>query len=666
MPAPNRCKTGRQPVKSNRHRYVRDLFALGRSLLRGLGPVRARVIWSGPGRHSQGTRLSEVSQTAKAPRFDATTWALVRRLLGAYVRPHLGRIAAALICMAVVALCTAGFTQLIKPIIDDIFVGRDAAMLWPVALAALAVFLARGLAAFGQVALMSHVGLRVVAELQLDLFRRLMGADLAFFQRAAPGSLIARFVNDVNLLRGAVSDTLTGLGKDALTAAALAGVMFYEDWRLALVAFFAFPAAVLPMVRIGARMRRVSVRAQRRVGRLTTLLDETFQGFRQVKAYGMERYETERARQAVDDVFRFNLKSARTRGALHPIMELLAGLAVVAVILYGGQQVIDGTKQPGSFFAFIFALLLAYEPVKRLARLNASLQEAMAAAKRVFELMDQEPRIRERPCARALVVTGGRIDFEGVAFTYGDGRSALRGIDITVPAGAIVALVGPSGAGKSTLLNLIPRFYDPDRGRVMIDGQNLREVTFESLRANIALVSQEILLFDDSLRANIAYGRPEAGLPEIEAAARLAGAHDFITALPQGYDTLVGPRGTRLSGGQRQRVAIARAMLKNAPILLLDEATSSLDSESERQVQDALASLMAGRTTLVIAHRLSTVIGAEVIYVIEDGRVIEHGSHPELLARGGSYARYHAQQFADRGRLDGNEAAPAQDLRARA
>jgi subfamily B ATP-binding cassette protein MsbA len=568
--------------------------------------------------------------------------------------------------MAVVAACTAAFTQLIKPIIDEIFLARNATMLWPIALIALGVFIAKGVAAYAQTVLMSFVGQRIVAQLQLDLFRRLMGADLAFFHQTAPGKLIARFINDVNLLRGAVSDTLTGFGRDALTAAALAGVMFYEDWLLALVAFFAFPAAVLPIVGVGRRMRKVSGSTQVQVGRLTTLLDETFQGFRQVKAYGMEAYEVDRARRAIDDVFRLNLKAAKTRGTLHPIMEILGGLAIVAVILYGGYQVIGGAKQPGSFFAFIFALLLAYEPVKRLARLNASLQEALAAAQRVFALMDREPEIRERPGARALEVAGGRIDFENVAFAYDRDKSALRGIDLTVPSGATIALVGPSGAGKSTLLNLIPRFYDPDRGRVRIDGQDLREVSLESLRAAIALVSQEILLFDDSLRANIAYGRHGAKQREIERAARLAGAHDFIAALPDGYDTLVGPRGAKLSGGERQRVAIARAMLKNAPILLLDEATSSLDSESERQVQRALASLMAGRTTLVIAHRLSTVVGADVIYVIEAGRVTEHGSHAQLLERGGSYARLHARQFAEQDLPGDAGAAPAEAAHARA
>ncbi len=596
-------------------------------------------------------------------RLDEATLALVRRLLREYVRPHTGRILAALLCMVVVAASTAAFTQLIKPIIDDIFMSRREDMLLPIALAALAVFTAKGLASYGESVLMNYVGHRIVAELQRVLYERVIGADLSFFNRTSPGELVARFINDINLLRNAVSTTLVGFGKDTLTALALVGVMFYEDWLLALVALVAFPTAVLPIVRIGRRMRTVSGRVQAQVGRLTTLLDETFQGVRHVKAYAMEAYEKGRARQSIEQVFRLNYKGARTRSALHPIMEVLGGLAIVAVILYGGHQVINGGKAPGSFFAFITALLLAYEPVKRLAKLNANLQEGLAAAVRVFALLDREPEIRDKPGAAPLEVSGGTIAFEHVTFAYDSGSPALHDVTLRVPAGKTVALVGTSGAGKSTIMNLIPRFYDVDVGRVMIDGQDLRDVTLESLRAHIGLVSQEILLFDDTVRANIAYGRPQAGEAEIAAAAAAAGIDDFIADLPEGLETPVGPRGSMLSGGQRQRVAIARAMLKNAPILLLDEATSSLDSESERQVQRALAQLMAGRTTLVIAHRLSTVVDADIISVIEAGRIVESGSHAELLARAGPYARLYALQFAED---DGAVRPPGPRVRARA
>jgi subfamily B ATP-binding cassette protein MsbA len=598
------------------------------------------------------------SQRPAAVPLDQTTRSLVKRLFREYVRPLMGRIVAALLCMVVVAASTAAFTQIIKPIVDDVFMSRKEEMLLPLALIALAVFAAKGFAAYGQTVLMSYVGLRIVADMQRNLYERVIGADLAFFNRTSPGELIAHFINDINLLRNAVANTLVGFGKDLLTMLALVGVIFYEDWRLALIAVVVFPTAIFPIVRIGRRMRKVSDRTQTQIGQLTALLDETFQGVRYVKAYAMEAYENARAGRAIETVFGLHYKGARTRGALHPIMETLGGLAVVGVILYGGSQVIAGTKAPGSFFAFMAALLLVYEPVKRLARLNANLQEGLAAATRIFALLDREPEIRDAPQAAPLEVEGGAITFQNVTFSYDAPGScdapgsddavspALHRIDLEIPAGKTVALVGPSGAGKSTIMNLIPRLYDVNQGRVTIDGQDLRAVTLASLRAQIALVSQEILLFDDTIRANIAYGRPEASEAEIAAAAATAGADDFIAELPQGLDTPVGVRGEMLSGGQRQRIAIARATLKNAPILLLDEATSSLDSESERQVQQSLAQLMAGRTTLVIAHRLSTVMNADIIYVIEDGRIVESGNHAELLRRAGTYARLYASQFA--------------------
>jgi subfamily B ATP-binding cassette protein MsbA len=590
---------------------------------------------------------ARLAEAAPGIEDQATSPALVRRLARDYVRPHLWRIGAALLCMIVVAASTAAFTQLIKPIVDDVFVRRDADMLWPIALMALAVFAAKGFASFGQGVLMSFVGHKIVATMQERLYARLIGADLAFFNKTAPGDLIARFVNDINLLRNAVSNTLVGFGKDLLTAVALVAVMFYEDWILAMAAFLAFPTAILPIVQIGRRMRKVSSRTQAGVGRLTTLLDEGFQGVRYVKAYAMEAYEKLRARDAIDEVFRLNYKAERTRNTLHPIMEVLGGLAVVAVILYGGHQVITEGKPAGSFFAFIMALLMAYEPMKRLAKLNASLQEGLAAAARLFALLDMEPTIKDAADAKPLRVKGGAIRFAGVSFSYNARTPAIHDLDLEAPAGKTVALVGPSGAGKSTIINLIPRFYDIDAGSVTIDGQDIRHVALDSLRRHVALVSQEILLFDDTVRANIAYGRPEASEAEVLAAAEAAGAADFIAELPQGYDTPVGPRGSKLSGGQRQRIAIARAMLKNAPILLLDEATSSLDSESERQVQSALRELMHGRTTVVIAHRLSTVVDADIIYVLEAGRIVESGRHAELLTRGGAYARLYAMQFAE-------------------
>ncbi|HZT52332.1 MAG TPA: ABC transporter transmembrane domain-containing protein, partial [Stellaceae bacterium] len=500
---------------------------------------------------------------------------------------------------------------------------------------------------YAQAVLMTTVGQRVVADIQLKLFARLMRADLAFFHANPTGALISRFTNDANMLRSAATNVLAGLGKEAVTAAFLVALMFYQDWLLALVAFVAFPLALRPMLRLGRRMRAVSADTQAELGQFTTLLDQTFQGARHVKAYGMEAYETRRAGRLIESLFRLVERAARTRSVASPLMETLGGIAVGAVILYGGHQVIAGVRTPGTFFSFVTALLLAYQPVKNLASLNLNLQEGLAAAQRIFAVLDIEPAIREKPHAPALAVAGGEIRFEDVRFVYPNGTEALAGASLVVPAGRTVALVGASGAGKSTILNLVPRFYDVSGGAVRIDGVDVRDVTLASLRAAVALVSQEVSLFDDTVRANIAYGRFGASDAEVVAAAKAAAADAFIAALPQGYDTPVGEHGVKLSGGQRQRIAIARAMLKNAPILLLDEATSALDTGSERQVQAALKALMRGRTTVVIAHRLSTVIDADLIHVIDRGRVVESGTHAELLRRDGAYARLYALQFAD-------------------
>jgi len=367
---------------------------------------------------------------------------------------------------------------------------------------------------------------------------------------------------------------------------------------------------------------------------------------RHVKAYNREGFETERTASVIENMFRIVYKSYRVRALSSPIMETLGGIAVAAIIFYGGWQVIDGSLTPGAFFSFVTALLLAYKPMKSLANLNTNLQEGLAASQRLFHVLDMEPTIKDGPGTKALVISGGAVALEGVSFAYHENAPALSSVSLAIPAGKMVALVGPSGAGKSTILNLIPRFYDVSAGSIRIDGQDVRDVTLESLRDALALVSQESVLFDDSVRANIAYGRAGASDADIEAAAQGAAAHDFITQLPDGYDTMIGESGVKLSGGQRQRLSIARAMLKNAPILLLDEATSELDSESERKVQQALAELMRERTTLVIAHRLSTVIDADRIYTIEQGQIVESGTHAELLANNGAYARLYALQFA--------------------
>ena len=568
------------------------------------------------------------------------------RLVRDHVRPHMGRLALAVLCMAFAAGSTAALAYLMEPVLDQIFLEKDRTLLIVVPIAVIGITLIRGAATYGQAVLMAFVGQRVIADLQSRIFAHILRFDLAFFQDTASGRLVSRLTNDVNMMRNAVSNALTGVVKDTLTLLFLVGVMFEKDWKLALIACVVFPIAIYPITKLGRRMRRVSTSALNELGLFTARLNETFQGARHVKAYNRERFESARTDRLIESVFRLIFKQQRVRAAATPIMETLGGIFIAVLILYGGWQVIEGALTPGAFFAFVTAMLLAYRPLKALANLNASLQEGLAASQRVFDLLDTEPHIAEAPDARPLKVRGGAVALDRVGFTYPNGTPALRDVTLDIPAGETVALVGPSGAGKSTVLNLIPRLYDVDEGTVSIDGTDVREATVESVRDAVALVSQEAVLFDDSVRANIAYGRIDASDDDIVAAARAAGAHDFIEELPNGYDTIIGEHGVKLSGGQRQRLSIARAMLKDAPILLLDEATSALDAESERQVQEALRGLMRGRTTLVIAHRLSTVREANRIYVLENGRLAETGTHRSLLAANGVYARLHAVQFS--------------------
>lgn len=576
------------------------------------------------------------------------TGLLVKRLARDNLRHYWPQLVLALFCMAIVSATTALSAYLMEPIVNDVFIAKNEDMLFWVSGAVLVTFIAKGLASYGQSVLMAFVGLRIVADNQTRLYRHLISMDLGFFHSISSGRLVSRFLIDVNHMRVAVSNALTGFGKDLMSLIGLVAVMFIQDWELAAIAFFVFPVAIYPIVRLGRRTRKVTANTQEEMGLFTAILDQSFQGIRVVKAYGMEAYETSRVSTLVERIFKLTIKSARIRAVSSPIMETLGGIAVAIVIMYGGYRVIHDNLDPGSFFSFITALLLAYEPMKRLANLNASLQEGLAGAQRLFALLDTESGIQERPDAKPLSVpVAGTIKLDQVRFSYGsEDQPALKQIDMHIAAGKTVALVGPSGAGKSTILNLIPRFHDVNEGTITIDGIDVRDATFESLYANISLVSQEVTLFDDTVRANIAYGKLDASEDEIINAAQHAAALDFIKELPLGFDTMVGERGLKLSGGQRQRLAIARAILKNAPILLLDEATSSLDTESERHVQDALDHLMKNRTTLVIAHRLSTIVDADVIYVIQDGRIIETGSHSELVAKGGAYDKLYALQFA--------------------
>jgi len=572
---------------------------------------------------------------------------IFKRLLR-LVRPHIPKFIFATLCMLAVGGTTAILAALVKPVLDDIFINKDASMLKLIPLAIVIIYAIKGTCSYGQTVIMNYIGQRIITDLRSDLYNHIQRQSLSFFSRNPTGILMSRITNDVGLIQGAVSEAVTSLCKDSFTIIGLVFLIFYRDWKLAIIATFVFPLTIYPIAKFGRMMRTVSTRTQVTMGGLMSLLQETISGARIVKAFGMEDYEGKRFAKENESLFKLFMKSVSIRAMSSPFMEFLGGLAIAVIIFYGGLQVLKGTSTPGNFFSFLTALIMLYEPVKRLTNVNNTIQQGISAAVRVFHVMDETPEIVNKEDARELPKISDRIDIGHVTFSYGD-DPVLKHIDLTIRQGEVVAFVGMSGGGKTTLVNLIPRFYDVTEGSIMIDGLDIRDVTIESLRGQIAIVTQQTFLFNDTVRNNIAYGDIGRSEEDIIAAAKAANAYNFIVTLPDQFDTVIGEQGTRLSGGERQRISIARALLKNAPILILDEATSSLDTESEIEVQEALENLMKGRTTLVIAHRLSTIRNADRIIALVDGEIVEKGTHDSLLELRGEYFKLYNMQLKGNG-----------------
>jgi subfamily B ATP-binding cassette protein MsbA len=571
---------------------------------------------------------------------------LYLRLLS-YVRPHWRMFAFSLLMMVLLAATEPVLPAMMKPMLDGSFVEKDPDIIRWMPLALIALFVVRGLATFASSYSMAYVGSRLVMDLRVAMFDKLVTQPARFFDDATKGRLVATAAYNVGEVTTSATTVLTTLVRDVLSILGLIGWLLWLNWKLALVTFVIAPPAVWVFRMAGRRLRYTSRELQKNLGDITHVLDEAIAGHKIVKIFDGQDYERGRFGQAIQRARRFTMKQTAAAQAHGPVIELLAAIALAVIVYIATLQAAADETTVGGFVSFMVAMLMLSAPMKRLSSVTAALQRGLAAAESVFALIDLEgePDTGRRDIGRAR----GEIRFDHVTLTYaGKTRPALDGIDLTIPAGQTVALVGGSGGGKTSLANLVPRFYCPSGGRILLDGVDLTDIRLASLRANIALVSQEVTLFNDSIAANIAYGRlGRVSQAEIEAAAEAAHALDFIREMPEGFDTLVGENGVKLSGGQRQRLAIARALLKDAPILILDEATSALDTESERQVQAALETLMQGRTTLVIAHRLSTIEQADRILVLDKGRIIETGRHAELLARGGAYARLHALQFRE-------------------
>jgi len=574
-----------------------------------------------------------------------TSLEIYKRLLR-YLKPYKTRLLWSVLFMGITSGLISLQAYLVQPVLDHIFLKKDMKLLMLLPPALMTVVILKGAAAYARDYLMSWIGQKIVNNIRDQLYSHVTALSFSFFTRTPTGVLISRIVNDVNLVQGALTRAPSSLIQGLFTMAALTVYVLYKDWRLALFSVVVLPFLGIALSRFSRRFRRTSTQMQEHYGSLTIHLHETISGMRIVKAFGMEEYENKRFAERNRGLFNSLMRSIKTSAISHPIMETISTFGISTVILVGGYWIIQGRMTVGEFFSFMAALYFLYRPIKELNGVNNTVQDGIAAATRIFDVLDTAPEIKNRPDAITASKDFKEIELRAVSFRYEDAL-VLKDINLRVRAGETLAIVGTSGGGKTTLVNLIPRFFDVSGGAILVGGADIRDVTQESLRSLCAMVTQQTILFNDTVRNNIAYGKAEKSFDDIVSAAKAAYADDFIRALPLGYDTIIGEAGVKLSGGQRQRIAIARALLKDAPVLILDEATSSLDTQSEREVQNALDRRMAGRTSFSIAHRLSTIMNADRIIVLKGGGIVEQGRHEELLALGGEYKNLYDQQFRE-------------------
>ncbi len=571
---------------------------------------------------------------------------VVKRLIIDHVAPYKKKVFLAIFFMIIVALCSAAIVRLVKPAIDDVFVAHDREMLVVIPFIMFCIYSLKGIAEYFQSYIIKYVGQQILTNMQMRMYEHLLLADFLFIQSQSSGRLISRFTNDIVLMRGAVSNMLVGCAKHFLSVLFLIVIMFSLDPYLSAFIFLAFPIAIFPIQKLGRRMRSVTSDAQEELSHFTARLDETFHSVKVIKSFCTEKIEANKAKEITAKILGFYRKAAKFDSLTSPVMEILSGLAIACVLWYGGHSVIEGEMTTGALFAFITAFVSAYRPFKSLVSLNVNLQEGLAAANRVFNILDLKPEVRDIKNALKPEIKKPEIEFQNLVVTFGK-KPAINSFNLKIGSGKTFAFVGRSGSGKTTIANILVRFFDPNEGKVLIDGVDIKQIELKHLRGSISMVTQDIVLFDSSVADNIAYGQKNASREDIIKAAKAADAHDFIEALPDGYDTMVGTSGSTLSGGQRQRLSIARAFLKDSPILLLDEATSALDPNSEQSIINAITNLRKGRTTLIITHRLSSITNADQIVVMKQGAVVEQGSHDELLKIEKDYSKLYNKELKE-------------------